>query len=82
MTVVGSQSWRAEWLASDAYEALMEAIRVSTEAVMAGTHIEPAKAAELVQRWHWVNGLQRQAEIHARLAAATDDRDPAAGFDS
>ncbi|MGW5751440.1 hypothetical protein [Nocardia rhamnosiphila] len=75
MTVVGSQSGRAEWLANDAYDALMEAIRVSTEAVTTGTHTEPAKAAELTQRWHWVNGLQRQAEIHARLASATDDRE-------
>lgn len=73
MTVVASQSGRAEGLANDAYDALMEAIRVSTEAVAAGRHLEPATAAELAQRWHWVNGLQRQAEIHARLAALPDD---------
>lgn len=54
----------------------METIRISTEAVADGTHIEPAKAAELVQRWHWVNGLQRQAEIHARLAGLTDEESP------
>ncbi|WP_040793380.1 hypothetical protein [Nocardia paucivorans] len=76
MTVVASQSGRAEWLANDAYDALMETIRISTEAVADGTHIEPAKAAELVQRWHWVNGLQRQAEIHARLAGLTDEESP------
>lgn len=72
--MVFSHFGRAEWLANDAHEALTEAIRVSTEAVQAGTHTEPAKAAELAQRWHWVNGLQRQAEIHARLATAADDR--------
>jgi hypothetical protein len=53
---------------------LTEAIRVSTEAVQHGMHTEPGKAAELAQRWYWVAGLQRQAEIHARLARATDDR--------
>lgn len=72
--MVGSHFGRAEWLAKDAHDALTEAIRVSTEAVSNGTHTEPGKAAELAQRWYWVAGLQRQAEIHARLATATDDR--------
>ncbi|MEU4345614.1 hypothetical protein AB0H00_30910 [Nocardia sp. NPDC023852] len=72
--MVLSHFGRAEWLAKDAHDALMEAIRVSTEAVQHGMHTEPGKAAELAQRWHWVAGLQRQAEIHARLATATDDR--------
>ncbi|MEV6281045.1 hypothetical protein [Nocardia sp. NPDC051832] len=71
--VVASQSGRAQWLANDAYDALQEAIRVSSEAVANGTHVDPRTAAELVQRWHWVNGLQRQAEIHARLADIVDD---------
>lgn len=74
--MVASHFGRAEWLAKDAHDALMEAIRVSSEAVSTGTHTDPGKSAELVQRWHWVAGLQRQAEIHARLATATDDRVP------
>lgn len=81
MTVVGSQSGRAQWLANDAYDALMETIRVSSEAVAAGMHLEPTKAAELAQRWHWVNGLQRQAEIHARLASLENDREQTSGSD-
>lgn len=72
--MVLSHFGRAEWLANDAHEALTEAIRVSTEAVQHGMHTELSKAAELAQRWYWVAGLQRQAEIHARLATATDDR--------
>ncbi len=50
------------------------AIDESSKAVLEGTHTETGKAAELAQRWHWVSALQRQAEIHACLATATDDR--------
>ncbi|OXR40263.1 hypothetical protein B7C42_07688 [Nocardia cerradoensis] len=72
--MVASHFGRAEWLAQDAHDAMMTAIDESSKAVLEGTHTEPAKAAELAERWHWVAALQRQAEIHARLATATDDR--------
>lgn len=79
--MVGSQSGRAQWLASDAYDVLMETIQVSREAVMTGTHLEPATAAALAQRWYWVNGLQRQAELHARLAGLENEREQSSGAD-
>lgn len=72
--MVASHFGRAESLAQDAHDAMQTAIEESSKAVLEGTHTEASKAAELAERWHWVAALQRQAEIHARLATATDDR--------
>jgi len=72
--MLASHFGRAEWLAQDAHDAMITAIDESSRAVLEETHTEAGKAAELAERWHWVAALQRQAEIHARLATAIDDR--------
>lgn len=64
-----SHSDRADRFAEDASDALAAALDRSREAVGEGTLTRPETVALLAEYWARVAALQRQAELHARLAA-------------
>ncbi|MGX1762540.1 hypothetical protein ACWIGW_45500 [Nocardia brasiliensis] len=67
MTVIGSHLNRSQWLAGDAYDAMIAAKEATETALADGIYTRPEKAAELALRWQIVEAMQRQAELHLRV---------------
>ena len=72
MAFVYSHHSRAMWLASDTYDRMSDALELADEALKAKTHNDPETAAELGLRFRIVDMMQRQVEIHTRVAALGD----------
>ncbi|MBL1080236.1 hypothetical protein JK358_38160 [Nocardia sp. 2] len=74
--MTSSHLGRAQWLATDAYDAMSAAKDATEAAIKSGSHLQPEKATELALRWQIVAAMQRQAELHLQVGVGIrEDRD-------